>query len=36
MFASEKDRSGVDSELHTNLLSGKGEYLALVGKMAVQ
>ena len=33
VFASEKDRSGVDSELHTNFkLSGKGEYLALVEK----
>ena len=33
VFASEKDRSGVNSELHTNFkLSGKGEYLALVEK----
>ena len=33
VFASEKDRRGVNSELHTNFkLSGKGEYLALVEK----
>ena len=33
VFASEKDRSVVNSELHTNFkLSGKGEYLALVEK----